>query len=90
MAVMHRTQVLLEQEQYERLKDEAERTGVSIGHLIRQALAEKYGGEDRREALRVALRESAGAWAGLEVDGEEYVERLRPGLESRWAEHEWA
>jgi predicted DNA-binding ribbon-helix-helix protein len=86
---MHRTQVLLEQEQYERLRDEAERAGVSIGHLIRQALAERYGREDRRGALRAALRESAGAWVALDVDGEEYVERLRPGLEARWTEHEW-
>lgn len=89
MAAMHRTQVLLEQEQYDRLKAEAERTGVSIGHLIRQALVEKYGRDDQRTALRAALRDSAGAWSDLDIDGEEYVERLRSGLEARWAEHEW-
>jgi hypothetical protein len=89
VAAMHRTQVLLEQEQYDRLKGEAERTGVSIGHLIRQAVAEKYGRDDQRSALRAALRDSAGAWSELDVDGEEYVERLRPGLEARWAERQW-
>lgn len=86
MATMHRTQVLLEQERYEQLKEEANRTGLSIGQLIRQALAEKYGRKHRQDALLRALDESAGAWSDLEIDGEEYVERLRPGLEARWRE----
>lgn len=90
MSTMHRTQVMIEQDRYEQLREEAERTGLSIGHLIRQALAEKYAARDRRAALLQALEQSAGAWSDLQVDGEEYVERLRPGLDARWSEHGWA
>lgn len=89
MSTMHRTQVLLEQERYKQLKDEADRTGLSIGQLIRQALAEKYERRDRQAALLRALHDSAGAWSNLDVDGEEYVERLRSGLEARWSGHGW-
>lgn len=89
MATMHRTQVLLGQERYEQLKAESERSGRSIARLIRDALDEKYGGQDRREELTRALRASAGAWSDLDIDGEEYVERLRPGLESRWEQRGW-
>lgn len=83
---MHRTQVMLEQERYEQLREESSRTGVSIGELVRRALAEQYGQQDRREALLTALAASAGAWADLDGDGEQYVERLRPGLEARWTD----
>lgn len=83
---MHRTQILLEDEQYELLKDEAARTGRSIGELVRKAVAEKYGASARRARLRAAFAAAAGSaepddFDGL--DGEEYVERMRPGLGPR-------
>ncbi|HEX6754803.1 MAG TPA: ribbon-helix-helix protein, CopG family [Mycobacteriales bacterium] len=80
---MHRTQILLEDDQYERLKTESARTGKSIGELIRAAVTDKYGelsDEDYRQRLRKALRESAGSADPGDFDGlsgEEYVARVR-------------
>lgn len=85
---MHRTQVLLERRQYERLKAESERTGRSIGALIRQAIDERFG-EKSPEELRLALRRSRGAWAGRAVDGAEYVDRVRHGLGERFRDLGW-
>jgi hypothetical protein len=81
---MHRTQVLLEEQQYRLLKAEAERTGASIGELVRRAVEQAYG-QGRQEALRAALRASRGAWADRDDigDGAEYVERIRPGFAKR-------
>lgn len=86
---MHRTQILLEDERYAQLKAESVRSGRSIARLIRDALDEKYGRQSRRATLAQALNESAGAWSDLDVDGEEYVERLRPGLAHRWKARGW-
>lgn len=77
---------MLEQERDEHLREEASRAGVSIGELIRRALAKHYAQQDQHEALLTALDASAGAWADLDVDGEQFVERLRPGLEARWTD----
>lgn len=77
---MHRTQILLENEQYERLKRESARTGKSIGELVRTALDEKYGDAERRARLRRAFRDAAGAADGDDFDGlsgEEYVAKIR-------------
>ncbi|MGQ0775428.1 MAG: ribbon-helix-helix domain-containing protein [Pseudonocardiales bacterium] len=41
---MHRTRVLLEDEQYEHLKEQSARTGRSIGKLIRKAMGGSYSG----------------------------------------------
>jgi len=38
---MHRTQVLLEEESYARLREESARTGRSIGDLVRGAVAQR-------------------------------------------------
>jgi hypothetical protein len=86
--VAHRTQIILEDEQYRLLKAEAARTGASLGALVRAAVDDRFGRStgDQREAL-AALEDSAGAWADLAVDGEAYVDRLRPG---RWREVEGA
>lgn len=89
MSSMHRTQVLLEHASYEQLKEEARRTGVSIGHLVRTAVADRYRGRERRTTLLAALGDSAGAWSALDIDGAEYVHRLRTGLDTRWKERGW-
>lgn len=80
----HRTQVVLTDELYGVLREESARTGASIGELVRQAVAGRYARRrvDRAEGLRI-LRETAGAWSDLDVDGEEYVERLRTGRRLR-------
>jgi hypothetical protein len=86
---MHRTQILLEDEQYQLLKAEAARTGKSIGELVRTAVQDKYGAEsdeDYRRRLKVAIRESAGSAHPDDFDGlsgEEYVEKVRRGWSER-------
>lgn len=74
---MHRTQVMLEEHQYEQLKRESESTGRSIGDLVRQAIDERYGSSQDR--LWAALEASRGAWADRDDigDGAEYVEGVR-------------
>lgn len=78
----HRTQIILTDEQYETLKRESERTGVSLAELVRRAVARIYGTSARVD--ETALSESFGAWKDRDFDGAEYVERLRqPGLGNR-------
>lgn len=80
---MHRTQILLEDEQYQLLKKESARTGKSIGDLVRTAVDDKYGqvtDAEYRRRLRKAIRESAGAAGPDDFDGltgEEYVAKIR-------------
>lgn len=83
---MHRTQILLEDDQYDRLKAESARTGRSLGELVRAAVEEAYGREQEARELRDALRDAAGAWADRALDGEAYVEGLRRGLGRRLAD----
>jgi hypothetical protein len=80
----HRTQITLTDAQYTRLKEQSARTGVGLAELVRRALAAAYGDVDGDDAVRV-LEESFGAWADRELDGEEYVERLRQGMAQRLA-----
>jgi hypothetical protein len=93
---MHRTQILLEDEQYQRLRTESARTGKSIGELVRTAVDKQYGrlsDDEYRERLRKAVRESAGAAHPDDFDGlsgEEYVAKIRRQWTDRvdrlWAE----
>jgi len=83
---MHRTQILLEEEQYERLKAESERSGRSLGDLVRTAVDEVYGDRSEVADLVDAIDAAAGSWSDLEVDGKAYVERIRRGLGARLAD----
>lgn len=80
----HRTQIVLDDEQYALLKEESRRSGLSLGALIRAAVDQRFGraGHDEAAALE-ALERSAGVWE-LEEDGESYVDDLRRG---RWRLH---
>jgi hypothetical protein len=51
-----RLQVLIDDERYERLRREAERTGAPIGAIVRAAIDERVGVGEDREKRRVALR----------------------------------
>lgn len=82
--IVERTQIYLTREQATALDREAQRTGTTRSHLIREAIAERYGGARDAEAIEAALRGSAGAWNGRRENGETYVERLRTGR--RWRE----
>jgi hypothetical protein len=56
-------QITLDDNRYERLRLEAERTGASIAELIRRAVDAKYGRDlSLDEKLRI-LDETAGAWS---------------------------
>jgi hypothetical protein len=87
---MHRTQVMLEEHQYRRLKRESESSGRSIGELVREAIDDKY--RPSQERMWAALRASRGAWADRDDvgDGAEYVERIRnQTLDDRLHELGW-
>jgi len=79
---MHRTQIMLTDSQYARLRDESVRSGRSLAELIRRALDERY--EDVSQAERLRLLDSAfGAWAHRGESGVEFVERVRTGTARR-------
>ena len=92
---MHRTQILLQDEQYELLKTESARTGKSIGELVRTAVDKEYGqltDDDYRRRLKRAIRESAGSAHPDDFDGlsgEEYVEKIRRGWSERTERLGW-
>jgi predicted transcriptional regulator len=83
--IVERTQIYLSRDQADALDRAAKRTGTTRSHLIREAIAEKYGTPPDRDALEAGLRETAGAWNPRTAeDGQAYVERLRTGR--RWDE----
>jgi hypothetical protein len=60
MSLTRRTQLLLDDERYERLHAEAAQSGRSVAAIIREAIDERLGREDerRREAGRRLLAAS--------------------------------
>jgi hypothetical protein len=86
---MHRTQILLDDDQYARLKSESARTGRSIADLVREAVNERFRATSDR-AWR-ALRSARGAWADRDDvgSGAEFVEQTRQPLNARLREREW-
>lgn len=83
----HRTQITLEDEQYERLRAESARTGLGLAELVRRAVDETYGSSTVAERRR-RLDLSFGSWVEADLDGEAYVEWVRRGLGSRLAEQQ--
>ena len=57
----HRMQITLEERQYERLRQEAERTGASIAELVRRAVDRAYGAELTVDEKLSLLDATAGA-----------------------------
>jgi hypothetical protein len=76
---MLRTQISLTVEERRLLDEEAARTGRSISALIRDAVSATYGPGRDAEADLGAIDSAFGAWGERDIDGEEYVERLRSG-----------
>lgn len=70
-----RTQITLTDEQYALLKQLSSANGVTLAELIRRAVDNVYG--RRRAAELDWLDDSFGAWKDRDLDGVEYVRRLR-------------
>jgi hypothetical protein len=73
-----RLQVLIDEDRYQRLRRESDRTGAPVGAIVRSAIDEKLGPAADREAMRAALDRILGAprLAGREPDWEEQKERM--------------
>jgi hypothetical protein len=56
-------QITLDDRQYERLREEAERTGASLAELIRRAVDAKYRQELTLEEKLRAVERTAGLWS---------------------------
>jgi hypothetical protein len=82
-----RTQITLTDEQYARLRAEAEQTGLGLAELVRRAVDTSYGTTSRTERL-AAIEAGFGAWTNEahDEDGAAYVERIRPGMAKRLAD----
>ena len=72
---MHRTQILLEEWQYEMLKAKAEREGRSMSEILRDVLGAALGGK-RRPADQRALDSVAGLVNEPGLSGRDHDEVL--------------
>jgi hypothetical protein len=81
--ILRRTQIYLTDEEARALKRASKKSGASMSTPIRSAIDQTYmradGVPSKEEALRI-IDETAGAWKDRTETGEEYVERIRPGL----------
>lgn len=76
---MMRTQISLTEAQKRWLDAESAATGLSLSELIRRAIDRTYQPQRNTQADLDAIDEAFGAWQGHPLDGEAYVEALRPG-----------
>ncbi|BDH58692.1 antitoxin [Tsukamurella sp. PLM1] len=79
----HRTQITLEDAQYERLLTESRMSGLGLAELIRRAVDKTYGAADVEE-FEAALDRSFGTWGPDTPDGAEYVDAIRPARTDRF------
>ena len=77
-----RPDITLTDDQYARLLDESERTGIDVSDLVGRAIDRAYRPPPTGN-LREALEQSFGSWKDRDFDGETYVERLRNGASGR-------
>jgi predicted DNA-binding protein len=81
--IMERTQIYLSKAQAAALDREAQRTGTTRSHLIREAIEARYGVRGDRSRVEGALRATAGLWKDRATTGDAYVDRLRTGRRLR-------
>jgi plasmid stability protein len=80
--MMSRMQISLTDDERRVLDVAAARTGRSIAALIRDAVRAVYGNERSRDDDLVTMRRAFGSWRDHDVDGAEWVDRLRSGSRS--------
>lgn len=81
MAMDRRVEILFSEEEYEVLKREAERRGISFGELIREAARREYAGPSERE------KDEALAWlTSQQHDVSDWDEAKK--LIGRWVDKE--
>jgi hypothetical protein len=77
--IMIRTQISLTEGERRALQTESTRTGRSMSALIRDAVETVYGTERSTEADLEAMRRGFGSWEDRDLDGADWVDRLRTG-----------
>ena len=78
----HRTQITLEDAQYERLRAESRQSGLGLAELVRRAIDQVYNNPGADEFLR-ALDDSFGAWKD-NGEAEAAVQGLRSARDDRF------
>jgi hypothetical protein len=78
----HRLQVTLDDELFQALQSEADRTGASLAEVVRRSVAERFGVLSVAERLAL-LDRTAGMWADRDQSGVNYQMELRRGLADR-------
>jgi hypothetical protein len=78
----HRLQVTLDDDLFQALQSEADRTGASLAEVVRRSVAERLGVLSVADRLAI-LHRTAGIWADREQSGVEYQAELRRGLADR-------
>ncbi|MGH9115626.1 MAG: ribbon-helix-helix protein, CopG family [Acidimicrobiales bacterium] len=75
-----RLQVLIDDDRWSRLEEEAGRRGVSVGALVREAIDERF--PSRSEEQRAALRSVLGA-AAMDVPSPDELHRELDSIRAR-------
>jgi hypothetical protein len=81
--IVERTQIYLTKKQAAALDREAQRSGTTRSHLIREAIDARYGTSRDRAQIERVLRTTAGLWRDRAESGDAYVRRLRSGRRLR-------
>lgn len=76
---MHRTQVLLEENQYQALRARARRDGKSMGQLVRELVEAGLSAPERKPRRRSRLRESKAMFRAPNVRGRDHDDHLYGG-----------
>jgi predicted DNA-binding protein len=81
-----RLQVLVDDERYERLAQESERTGAPVGELVRRAIDHEFSADasDRAAAARALLAMPPPSGEGPEPDWEEQKREMLDAPMRKW------
>ena len=76
---MHRTQIMLETDQYQALRERARRAGKSMGLVIREILDEGLKSSSPRKRARTRLKSLKGFFDDASVQGRHHDDVLYGG-----------